>query len=97
MLTVTATATEKLQEALQGLTEDPELATRIIISPSAPNQLEMILDKEEDGDQVVESEGGIKVLFIGPDLALALDGIVLDYQESPEGAGFTMTELDTDS
>ena len=97
MLTVTATATAKLLEALQGLTENPELATRIIVSLSTPDRLEMILDKEGDGDQVVESEGGIKVLLIEPDLALALEGIVLDYQETPEGEGFTMMELDTDS
>ena len=97
MLTVTATATVKLLEALQGLTKDPELATRIIVSPSTPNRLEMVLDKESEGDHVVESEGGIKVLLVETDIALALDGIVLDYQETPEGAGFTMTELDTDS
>ena len=94
---MTATATEKLLEALQELTEDPELATRIIVSPSTPDRLEFILDKESEGDHVVESEGGIKVLLVEHDIALALDGIVLDYQETPEGEGFTMTELDTDS
>jgi len=94
---VTATAKEKLEEALQGLTEDPELATRIIVSPSTPNRLEMVLDKEKEGDQVVESEGGIKVLLVGPDLAPALDGMVIDYQQTPDGKDFTMTELDTDS
>lgn len=97
MLTVTATAKEKLQEALQGLTEDPELATRIIVSPSTPNRLEMVLDKEGDGDQVVESEGGIKVLLIGPDLTLALEGMVMDYQETPDGAGFTLSKLAPDT
>ena len=94
---MTATAKKQLQEDLQGLTEDPELATRIIVSPSAPNRLEMVLDKEGEGDQVVKSEGGIKVLLVGPDLAPALDGMVIDYQQTPDGKGFTMTELDTDS
>ncbi len=73
------------------------MATRIIVSPSAPNRLEMVLDKEGEGDQVVKSEGGIKVLLVGPDLAPALDGMVIDYQQTPDGKGFTMTELDTDS
>jgi len=73
------------------------MATRIIVSPSTPNRLEFVLDKEGEGDQVVESEGGIKVLLIGPDLALALDGMVMDYQETPEGAGFTIAKLAPDS
>ncbi|MFQ5988124.1 MAG: HesB/IscA family protein [Dehalococcoidia bacterium] len=93
MLTVTATAKEKLREELQGVEMDPEMAFRIIASPSMPNRLELVLDEEREGDQVVESEGGIKVLVIGPDLALALEGMVIDYQETPEGAGFTISEL----
>jgi len=97
MLTVTATAKEKLEEALQVQTTEPEMAIRIIASPSQPNRLELVLDKEEEGDQVVETEGGIKVLLIGPDLAPALDGLVVDYEETPEGEGFTMSKLASDT
>lgn len=97
MLTVTATAKEKFEEALQVETPEPEMAIRIIASPSMPNRLELVLDKEGEGDQVVESEEGIKILLIGPDLAPALDGMVIDYQETPEGAGFTISELAPDT
>jgi Fe-S cluster assembly iron-binding protein IscA len=90
MLTVTTTAKEKFKEALQTKTTDPEIAMRIILSPSKPNQLQLVLDKEKIGDQVVETEEGRKVLLIEADLVSALEQMVIDYQETPEGAGFTI-------
>lgn len=92
MLTVTATAKEKLQETLQQHTTDPDVAIRIIPSRSKPRGLELALDKEREGDQIVESKEGKKVLLIGPDLALALKGMVMDYQETPGGVGFTISK-----
>jgi Fe-S cluster assembly iron-binding protein IscA len=93
MLTVTATAKEKLKETLQERTTDPEEAIRLIPHPSNPNQLEFTLDREKEGDHVVESEDGRKVLLVSPDLAPALGGMVMDYQEVPEGAGYTISKL----
>jgi len=93
MLTVTVTAKEKLKEALQKKTTDPEVAIRIIPSSSMPDQLELFLDKERKGDQVVESEEGIKVLIIGPDSVPMLEGMVLDYKET----GFTISKLAPDT
>jgi len=92
MLTVTTTAKEKFKEALQTRTTDPEIAMRIIPSPSKPNRLELVLDKEKEGDQVVEAEEGRKVLLIGADLVSALEEMVIDYQETPEGTGFTISK-----
>jgi Fe-S cluster assembly iron-binding protein IscA len=92
VLTVTATAKEKLKQALQKQTTDPEMAIRIVSSPSEPNRLELVLDKEKEGDQVVETEEGVTVLLIGPDLVSALEGFVVDYQETPEGADFTISK-----
>jgi Fe-S cluster assembly iron-binding protein IscA len=92
MLTVTAQAASKLKEAIQAQTEDPEVAIRIIPSTSKPNQLDMALDKEKVGDQVVESEG-VKVLFISSELAQALDGMVIDCQETPQGVQFSISKL----
>jgi Fe-S cluster assembly iron-binding protein IscA len=97
MLTVTDTAKGKLKEALQEQTTDPEVAIRIIPSRSTPNRLELVLDKEKEGDQVVESEGGTKVLLIGSDLAPELEGMVVDYQEKPQGAGFSISKLAPDT
>ena len=92
MLTVTTTAKDKLKEALQTQTTDPEIAVRIVSSPLKPNQLEFVLDKEKEGDQVVETEEGRKVLFIGFDLISALKGMVVDCKETPEGTAFTISK-----
>jgi len=92
MLTVTAQAAEKLKEAIQAQTEDPEVAIRLIPSTLRPNQLDMALDKEKEGDQVVESEGA-KVLFVSSELAQVLDGMVIDCQETPQGVQFSIARL----
>jgi thioredoxin 1 len=91
MLTVTASAKERLRETLQ-LEAEPEMAIRVIPSPSEPNQLQLALDKENERDQVVQADDGMNLLLIGPDLAPALDGMVMDYKQTPEGSGFTLTE-----
>ncbi|MFX0197794.1 MAG: hypothetical protein ACFFCW_16865 [Candidatus Hodarchaeota archaeon] len=97
MLTVTVAAKEKLKEVLKERATDQELAMRIIRSPSNPKQLEFVLDKEKEGDQVVENEEGEKVLLIGPDLASSLEGMAIDYRETAEGAGFSISMPDPDT
>ena len=92
MLTVTATAKEKLKELLQKQITEPEMAIRIVPSPAMPKKLELVLDKEKEGDHVVKSEKGIKLLLIASDLAPALKGLVIDYQETPQGTGFTISK-----
>lgn len=96
MLTVTAQAAGKLKEAIQAQTTDPEVAIRLIPSSSRPNQLDMALDKEKKGDQVVESEG-VKVLFVSSELAQALEGMVIDCQETPQGVQFSISKLAPDT
>lgn len=96
MLTVTVEATEKLKEAIQAQSSDPEVAIRLIPSASRPNHLDLALDKEKEGDQVVESEG-VKVLIVSSELAEVLDGMVLDCQETPEGAAFSLSKLNPDT
>ena len=93
MLRVTAKAKEKLEESLQESTKDPEIAMRVLASPSKPGKYGFTWDKEREGDQVVESEGGRKVLFIQADLATKLEGIVFDHQETSQGTGFTLSKL----
>jgi Fe-S cluster assembly iron-binding protein IscA len=93
MVTVTAKAKEKLREVLQGRATDPEEAMRVISSPLNPEQLEFVLDKEKEADHVVESEDGRKLLLIGPLLAPVLEEKVIDYQETPQGVGFTISKL----
>jgi Fe-S cluster assembly iron-binding protein IscA len=90
MLTVTEIAKEKLREHLQTKTTDPEMAIRLVTSPSEPKQFTLVLDKEKEGDKVVESKG-IKLLLIRPDLVSELEGLVVDYQETTEGEGFIIS------
>jgi Fe-S cluster assembly iron-binding protein IscA len=54
--------------------------------------LELVLDKEKEGDQVVETQEGRKVLLIGPDLISALKEMVVDYKETSQGPGFTISK-----
>ncbi len=92
MLNVTERAKEKLQEKLREMTTDPDKAIRMIFSPSSPNKLDFILDDEDVGDQVVINEKGKKVLLVSPDLVTALKEMLIDYQETSQGTGFTLSE-----
>ena len=89
MLEVTEKAREKLKEALfEEQRANPEVIFRITPVHSMPNRLGIALDTEKGGDQIVESEEGIKVLLIESNLARKLEGMVLDYLEKPQGEGF---------
>ena len=93
MLEITAKAKEKLKEVITKHTIDPEVAIRVTANYSMPYRLDLVLDKEKRGDQVVESEEGIKVLLIRSDLAQWLEGMVLDFKETPLGEDFTISKL----
>ena len=90
MITVTTNAKERMKEALKH-TNNPEAAIRIVPS-SEPNQLQLVFDKEKEGDQVVATEEGKKLLLIGTDLAPVLDEMVLDCQKTPEGEALTISK-----
>ena len=92
MVTVTAPAAEKIRGDLQAATTDAEVGIRLIPSPSIPNRIQMVLDKEKEGDQIVESEG-VKILLLDPEIAQALEGMVIDYEETPQGGKFTISKL----
>ncbi len=95
MFVVTTEAKEKLKEALYELAADEEKAFRITPFLSMKNDFLLSLDDERDGDHVVESEEGIKVLLVGAGLASELEGMVFDHQEMPHAAGFTISKLTT--
>lgn len=92
MLTVTALAGGKMKEALQAETTDSKMGFRLIPYPSRPDKLKMVLDKEKEGDQVVESEG-VKILLLSPEVAPMLEGMVFDYQETSQGGGFALSKI----
>jgi len=91
MLSVTAQAAEKLKEAVQAQTSDPEMAIRLVRDPLMPNRLNMEFDTVHEDDQVIESEG-VRVLLVDPELAAALDGMVIDCYDTPMGTRFSISE-----
>lgn len=82
MLTVTAQAAEELKTMAQAEATEPEEALRLV--PAGSGQLALVMDTTKEGDQVVEHEG-VNVLLIGVELADAVDGLVLDCKDTPEG------------
>ena len=97
MLTVTTTAKEKLEEVLTKKGADPEKTIRVTTSVSKENDLDFIWDKERKDDFVVKNEEGRTVLVIKPDLAKSLEGMALDYRETPQGVGFTVKKITPDT
>ena len=93
MLTVTAVAKEKLKARLLRLETASGVTIRLIPSSKNPGKWKMIWDKEKGQDQVVESEDGIKILLIGADLAPAMEDMIVDFRETPEGTGFAIYRL----
>ena len=89
---MTTTAKDKLKETLQNQTSDPEVAIRVTSLHARENRLELVLDKEKKGDQVIASEEGFKVLLICAKLAHGLTGIVPDYKETFYGADFIISK-----
>jgi len=90
MLTVSENAKKKFKETLEMHTKDPEAIIRITASADKPNKLEFVLDREKEGDQVIQTEDEKKILVVENDLADKLEGMVLDYDEKPDGAGFAI-------
>ena len=92
MITVTTQAKEKLKQALQKQTSDPDVAMRITSNYQIANRLELILDKEKRGDKVILSTEGSKVLLVRPEIANRLRGIVLDYGKTFYGTDFIIAK-----
>jgi Fe-S cluster assembly iron-binding protein IscA len=90
MVTVTAGAMQELGKMLtEANVDDPEVGLRVV--QNAPGEFSLMLDKEHEKDQVVDNEGA-KVLFIGNDLSEALDGVTIDFKETPEGSRLVMSK-----
>ena len=90
MFIVTIEAEEKLEESLQEQTADSEVAM-IVANPANPIELSLTLDKEKEGDQVVRSEGGRKILLVQSNLATEFERMVFDHQETPQCSYFTLS------
>jgi Fe-S cluster assembly iron-binding protein IscA len=93
MLTVTDAAKEKLKSRLLRSKKDSETTIRLIPSSKNPGKWKMIWDKEKPEDQIVESEDGMKILLIGTDLDRVMEGMAVDFRTTPEGTGFAIYKL----
>jgi len=82
VLTVTEGARQNLKETLLSFTDNREMGLRL--SMTEPGRFGLALDKEREGDQVVEHEG-LNVLFIGLDMVDALQGTTIDVRDAPDG------------
>jgi Fe-S cluster assembly iron-binding protein IscA len=90
MITVTASAGERIRNDLQAINTEPGVCLRLFRSQSTANQLDMALDTEREGDQVVESKG-IKIFLLDPEMSRVLERTIIDYDAMPEGNGFSIT------
>jgi len=82
MLTATESAKSLLKEILTTHSDDPEMGVRLASDPQG--QLGLVLGKEQPGDQVVEHQES-KVLLVASELALALEEVTLDVQDTDDG------------
>jgi len=94
MLTVTAQAATELKTIAQAEATDPGEALRLI--PTGEGKLALVVDAPREGDQVVEHEG-INILLIGLELNDAVDGLVLDCKDTPQGLQLTISGPDAES
>ena len=88
MLTVTEDAKKELGRILASAeVEDAEVGLRLVLGDSG--ELRLALDKEKEGDQVVEHES-VKILLVGNELSGILEGVTVDCQETTEGTHLFM-------
>ena len=89
MLTVTATAADKLKAILQEEGQ-PEGALRVIVVPNGRGaQYMMAIEEEAKADDVVVHENGIRVLVDSLSAPLLL-GAEIDYAEGLMRSGFVI-------
>ncbi len=91
MITVTDTATRKIVEVIAQQTE-PVFGLRVAVHAGGCSGYEygmMLAPQAEAGDWVGEF-GGIRVL-VDPQSATFLDGAKIDYVETLQASGFTIT------
>jgi Fe-S cluster assembly iron-binding protein IscA len=90
ILTVTARAAGELAAAVKRKTTDPSEGFRIIKSPDNPKQIKMSLDYAGKNDRVVTHEG-VLILIVDPEVLLTLKGLKIDFKETPDGSGFSIS------
>ncbi len=102
MLTVTPEAKELLHDVLEAAKEqsgvsDQEVAIRLAPDLATADtdtgqvQLDLLLDRAHEGDQVVEHNGST-VLVLDETTSEMLDGVTLDAVDTPDGRRLSIGE-----
>jgi Fe-S cluster assembly iron-binding protein IscA len=89
MLAVTERAKQELKKILATHVDYPMAGLRLRRFES--DRFALSIDVEEPGDQVVKHEG-VKVLLVEKELASALQGTIIDIEDTPEGPRLTAFE-----
>jgi iron-sulfur cluster assembly protein len=90
MVTLTKTATQKVQEFIQEHGVETDTGLRVAVLPGGCSGFQYglnIEDGPEDDDEIVDVEG-IRV-FVDPFSAQYLEGVEIDYVTSFMGQGFS--------
>ena len=87
MLTVSEPARQILKNLLDINAQNSEDCLRI--TRTEDSELTLMIDREKEGDNIVEQEGS-KVLLVDSPLAAEMKDITLDVRESPEGINFVL-------
>ena len=82
MVTVTERAERELGRMLASASNDPEDGLRLTVTE--PGRYGIVVDKEQEGDQVVQHEGA-KMLLIDEEVAGLLEEKTIDCLETTEG------------
>jgi iron-sulfur cluster assembly protein len=90
MVTMTRTATEKVQDIIQGHGTATAVGLRVAVLPGGCSGFQYGLNIEDgpEADDEVLDIGGVKV-FVDPFSAQYLAGVEIDYVSSMMGQGFT--------
>lgn len=89
MINITDEAKKELKKMLSENAPDPSVVLRL--TANEQGQLGLVMDKMEEGDNVVEYEGA-NIMVIEDHLASHLEGISLEVEDTPEGPSLLLTQ-----
>lgn len=91
MLSITDLAKEKFKKVLENTVDNDEQVIRIKIATTGDSRFKILLDKEKKGDEVLLEQNGSNILVANSKIAEMLDGRIVDYQISPQGEKFIIS------
>ncbi|MBN1375785.1 MAG: hypothetical protein JXA01_06495 [Dehalococcoidia bacterium] len=89
MINITDDAKKELKKMLSENAPDPSVLLRL--AANEQGQLGLVMDKQMEGDSVLEYEG-TKLMVIEDQLAVHLEGISLEVENTPEGPSLMLTQ-----